>query len=91
MSEGGFGLMWAGARATYGATQGKVCFEVSIDGNANTSHLQTEEFPNVMRIGWSSDDSSMQLGEEEFSYGFGGTGKKSTKCKFLTYVKFETA
>ena len=48
ISHDGFGLMWAGARATFGATRGKTCFEVRIDGNADTSHLVNEvtTFPN---------------------------------------------
>ena len=29
MSERGFGYMWAGARATHGATRGRVCYEVT--------------------------------------------------------------
>ena len=37
--------MWAGARATFGATRGKTCFEVRIDGNADTSHLVNEVTP----------------------------------------------
>ena len=29
MSREGFGYMWAGARATHGATRGRVCYEVT--------------------------------------------------------------
>lgn len=32
-----------------------------------------------------SADLSVSLGEELFSYGYGGTGKKSTNCKFENY------
>lgn len=100
--------MWAGSRATFGATRGKVCFEVSVDANADASHLTNEDFPNVMRfgndsfsrlfianiisshtirmcvcrVGWSVDDAGLQLGEEAFSYGYGGTGKKSVNSLF---------
>ena len=49
MSNGGFGYVWAGARATYGATRGKVCYEVRIDQSCDTSHLEGEEMPNVLR------------------------------------------
>lgn len=49
-------------------------------------HLPPEETSrHVVRVGWSTDDTSMQLGEEKFSYGFGGTGKASTNCKFNNY------
>ena len=52
MSKGGFGYMWAGARATYGATRGRVCFEVKITANQPTNHLEDEETPNALRVGW---------------------------------------
>ena len=48
----GFGYMWGGVRATHGATRGKVCFEVKIDGNQPTSHLENESKPNLLRCGW---------------------------------------
>ncbi len=108
MSERGFGYIWAGARATYGATVGKVCFEVRsfgvydarvpitlhspillgqvrIDNNCPTSHLEGEETPNVLRVGWSTDSTGLQLGEEPLSFGYGGTAKSSTNCKFRDY------
>lgn len=88
-SSKGFGLMWAGVKATYGATKGKVCFEVSITGNNDVGHLENEPTPHVIRCGWSVSDASMQLGEEELSWGYGGTGKKSVACKFVDYgVRF---
>ena len=48
----GFGYMWAGVRSTHGATKGRVCFEVKIDNNQPTDHLQNETTPNVLRCGW---------------------------------------
>ena len=85
MSQKGFGYMWAGARATYGATRGRVCYEVIINGNNDVSHLENEPCPNVLRCGWSVASSSMQLGEEPLSWGYGGTGMKSVNCKFTKY------
>ncbi|KAK2091908.1 Heteroproteinous nuclear ribonucleoprotein U-like protein 1 [Saguinus oedipus] len=41
-----------------------------------------EPDPHVVRIGWSVDSCSTQLGEEPFSYGYGGAGKKSTNSRF---------
>ena len=86
MSSQGFGYMWSGIRATYGVTKGKVCYEVQITSNQPTDHLGNEEtHPHVIRVGWSLDSSSLQLGTENFSYGFGGTGKASTSNKFFNY------
>ena len=85
MSHAGFGFMWAGARATYGATRGRVCYEVRIDSNCDTRHLEEEANPNVLRCGWSVQTSSLQLGEDAFSYGYGGTAKASAGCKFFDY------
>ncbi|XP_078389403.1 heterogeneous nuclear ribonucleoprotein U-like protein 1 isoform X1 [Cetorhinus maximus] len=82
----GFAYLWSGARATYGVNKGKVCFEVKIHEEISVKHLPpTEPDPHVVRVGWSLDLCSTQLGEEEFSFGFGGTGKKSTNCKFQDY------
>ena len=52
MSSKGFGYMWAGARATLGATRGRVCYEVRVDNNQPTEHLPGETSPNVLRCGW---------------------------------------
>ncbi|GFT93361.1 heterogeneous nuclear ribonucleoprotein U-like protein 1 [Nephila pilipes] len=84
----GFAFMWAGARATHGATTGKFCFEVKIGEHLDVSHLPADEpNPHVVRVGFSTESSSMQLGEDPLSYGFGGTGKISTNCQFQEYGK----
>lgn len=88
----GFCFTWAGARATYGVCRGKAFFEVHI-----VEHLPTdfgddheETNPNIIRVGWSIDSSSFQLGEEPWSFGYGGTGKFSTNNRFTNYgVQFE--
>jgi len=85
VSKKGFGYMWAGARATYGATRGRVCFEVRVDGNMPTDHLEGEETPNVLRVGWSTPGGNLQLGEVKNSFGFGGTAKAAESCKFKNY------
>ena len=77
--------MWAGARATYGVTNGRVCYEVIIDSNNDVSHLENEICPNVLRCGWSTATASLQLGEDSLSWGYGGTGTKSLDCKFAKY------
>ncbi|XP_059144772.1 uncharacterized protein LOC131931953 isoform X2 [Physella acuta] len=84
----GFCFTWAGARATYGICRGKVFYEVHI-----TEHLPTdfgddhdETDPHIIRVGWSIDSSSFQLGEEPWSFGYGGTGKFSTNNRFTDYA-----
>ncbi|XP_041669517.1 heterogeneous nuclear ribonucleoprotein U-like protein 1 [Cheilinus undulatus] len=82
----GFAYLWAGARATHGVTQGRVCYEMKLNEEIPVKHLpSTEPDPHVVRIGWSLNHCSTQLGEEPFSYGYGGTGKKSQDCKFADY------
>jgi heterogeneous nuclear ribonucleoprotein U-like protein 1 len=63
----------------------QACFEVKIDGNGDTSHVDDDPNPHLTRIGWSVLDASMELGEEPMSYGFGGTGKSSTRKNFRNY------
>lgn len=83
----GFNFCWAGARATHGATSGKLYYEVQVvehlPTNFGDDHQETN--PHVLRIGWSMDETSFQLGEEPFSYGYGGTGKFSRNNKFSNY------
>uniref|UniRef100_A0A8C7Y9G7 Heteroous nuclear ribonucleoprotein U like 1 n=1 Tax=Oryzias sinensis TaxID=183150 RepID=A0A8C7Y9G7_9TELE len=82
----GFAYLWAGARATHGVAKGRVCFEMKINEEIQVKHLPSSEpDPHVVRIGWSLDHCSTQLGEEAFSFGYGGTGKKSSDCKFADY------
>ncbi|XP_055799325.1 heterogeneous nuclear ribonucleoprotein U-like protein 1 isoform X2 [Salvelinus fontinalis] len=82
----GFAYLWSGARASYGVNKGRVCFEMKINEEISVKHLPSSEpDPHVVRIGWSLDTCNTQLGEEPFSYGYGGTGKKSSKCKFEDY------
>ncbi|XP_064600280.1 heterogeneous nuclear ribonucleoprotein U-like protein 1 isoform X2 [Liolophura sinensis] len=81
----GFAFMWAGARGMFGVTSGKVAFEVKIAENIKVEHLPSEETKNVVRVGWSVDSTTTQLGEEPLSYGYGGTAKASENCKFKDY------
>ncbi|XP_016431403.1 heterogeneous nuclear ribonucleoprotein U-like protein 1 isoform X3 [Sinocyclocheilus rhinocerous] len=82
----GFAYLWSGARATYGVNKGHVCYELKVLEYLPVKHLPSSEpDPHVVRVGWSLDSCSTQLGEEAVSYGYGGTGKKSTCCKFEDY------
>ncbi|KAK6623609.1 hypothetical protein RUM43_009461 [Polyplax serrata] len=87
LSDNGFGYVWAGARATYGFEKGKIYYEVRITKNLKVPYLENELHPNILRVGWSVQKTSLQLGEEPLSYGFGGTGKISTNCQFQNYGK----
>ncbi|BFZ03494.1 hypothetical protein BsWGS_06533 [Bradybaena similaris] len=83
----GFCFTWAGARASYGACKGKVYYEVHVVEHlpADFGDDHTETDPHVVRLGWSLDSASFQLGEEAWSYGYGGTGKFSTNNRFTDY------
>nr|KAG5714719.1 hypothetical protein BaRGS_000207 [Batillaria attramentaria] len=83
----GFCFTWTGSRATYGVCKGKVYYEVHILEHlpADFGEDHQEMDPHVVRVGWSIDTSSFQLGEEPWSFGYGGTGKFSTNCRFSDY------
>ncbi|KAM9318012.1 heterogeneous nuclear ribonucleoprotein U-like protein 1 [Pholidichthys leucotaenia] len=82
----GFAYLWAGAKATHGVSKGRVFYEMKINEEISVKHLPSSEpDPHVVRIGWSLNNCSTQLGEEPFSFGYGGTGKKSSDCKFANF------
>ncbi len=58
----GWGYCYAGARATYGFTTGKVWYEVKVMENLE---VRVEKDPTTfdIRIGWSTDESGMMLGK----------------------------
>lgn len=55
-------------------------------------NLPEDEAPiHAIRIGWSTDKSSMQLGESSHSYGYESTGKLCASSSFVEYGEaFET-
>nr|XP_023656335.1 tigger transposable element-derived protein 1-like isoform X2 [Paramormyrops kingsleyae] len=82
----GVAYLWSGARASYGVAKGRVCYEVKISDEISVKHLSTTNpDPDVVRVGWSLDSCRMQLGEEPFAFGYGGTGKKFVDCKCEDY------
>uniref|UniRef100_A0A4W3JTW1 Heterogeneous nuclear ribonucleoprotein Ub n=1 Tax=Callorhinchus milii TaxID=7868 RepID=A0A4W3JTW1_CALMI len=82
----GFAYLWAGGRASYGVTMGKVCFEMKVIEKIPVKHLPPDQTdPHEVRVGWSFASSSMLLGEKEFSFGYSGTGTKSSNCKSEEY------
>lgn len=76
--------IWAGTRASYGFANGKVYYETKITENCPTA-AQDKEQLHMLRIGWSTLGTSMQLGEERFSYAYTSTGKKGTDKEFTDY------
>ncbi|XP_068727189.1 heterogeneous nuclear ribonucleoprotein U-like protein 1 [Montipora capricornis] len=85
LHKDGFEYMWAGARATHGVKAGKVYFEVNVLEKLPVSMPETETKPHVVRLGWSVDRANLQVGEDNLSFGYGGTGKVSVKNKFFDY------
>ena len=84
MHNDGFSYMWAGARASYGFLCGKVYYEAKIVDLCPVD-TKNEERPHVLRIGWSTPYTSMQLGEEKLSFGYSSTGKKLTDNQLEDY------
>lgn len=65
---------WNGCRATVGVMgSGKYFYEATVCDEG------------LCRVGWSTDNSTLDLGTDRFSYGFGGTGKKSHNRQFDDY------
>jgi len=89
-SKDGWGYIYAGARATYGFASGKVWYEVKYVENLETK-LEKEDTLYDLRVGWSTDSGSMQLGEDDKSWGYtSATGKMVTNKVFEEYgEKFE--
>ncbi|XP_056626203.1 heterogeneous nuclear ribonucleoprotein U-like protein 2 [Triplophysa dalaica] len=78
-----FPLLWSGCRMTHGFCQGKIGFEVKFVKCLCSPALDTsyDSDLHMLRVGWSVDNSSLQLGEGELSYGFDGQGKIVTSGK----------
>lgn len=85
LCKNGFSYMWAGARANKGAKGGKIGYELKVVGLIETDLPETEAPINAVRIGWSSENSSLQLGESSLSYGFESTGKVCASSSFFEY------
>ncbi len=84
ISTMGFANLWAAAKGTCGVKGGKYFFEVKVESNVEVD-LEEEEHPHALRVGWSVEGSDLGLGEDRYSYGYGGTGKVATNKKFKVY------
>ncbi|XP_050680257.1 uncharacterized protein DDB_G0284459 isoform X3 [Leptidea sinapis] len=88
MSEGPFSHAWAGVRATHGVVDQRVCFEVRVGSIVTTTEsAEKDTLLNGLRIGWSTDDSDLHLGEGEFSFGYENTGRAVNNSQFKEYGK----
>ncbi|KAJ7382761.1 hypothetical protein OS493_033047 [Desmophyllum pertusum] len=85
LEDEGFSYLLAGAKATWGVTKGKVCFECKVTSFVSVELPEAEDPKNVVRIGWSTDAASLQLGEDKISYGYDSSGKKALDSEFTDY------
>ncbi|GBP96284.1 Heterogeneous nuclear ribonucleoprotein U-like protein 1 [Eumeta japonica] len=83
-SEGAFAHTWAGTRASHGITSGRVCYEVKMGALVTTTE---DNATSGLRIGWSTDDSTLHLGEGKFSWGYESTGRIVHNGEFKEYGK----
>ncbi|XP_062381451.1 heterogeneous nuclear ribonucleoprotein U-like protein 2 [Sardina pilchardus] len=76
-----FPLLWSGCRLSHGVQYGKVSFEIKYVKRLVPCGLEEGMDPeaHVLRVGWSTDDPSLQLGETELSYAFDSRGRKVTQ------------
>ena len=81
----GWGYVWASARATHGFSEGKVGFEVKLlehlDAKLDGEKGQLHE----VRIGWTTDNASLLLGENKNSFCYSGSGKAGNDGSFMDY------
>eukprot|EP00794_Sanderia_malayensis_P018921 gene18921-20825_t len=66
-------MKWQGCRANIGVTKGKWYYEATV----------TDE--GLCRVGFSTEKATYDVGTDKESFGFGGTGKKSTSRQFDSY------
>lgn len=65
---------WHGCRCTTGVRNtGKYYYEATVEDEG------------LCRVGWSTQQASLDLGTDRFGFGFGGTGKKSNNKQFDNY------
>jgi len=89
-SRDGWGYCYAGARATCGFTSGKIWYEVKYLDNME---VKVEKEPTTfdLRVGWSTNCSTLMLGEDNLSWCYSSAeGKMAHMRTFEEYgEKFE--
>uniref|UniRef100_A0A3Q3VQY4 Uncharacterized protein n=1 Tax=Mola mola TaxID=94237 RepID=A0A3Q3VQY4_MOLML len=70
--------LWSGCRLTHGVLRGRVGFEVRLERTMLATQLEEQEVlrPHGLRVGWSIVNTSILLGEDEFSFAYDDCGKK---------------
>lgn len=61
-----FPLLWSGCRLTHGVVQGRVGFEVRVERTLSATQPDDndDKHPQGVRLGWSTPDTSLLLGED---------------------------
>lgn len=85
ISDGALALLWAGVRANMGVTKGKVAFEVILTKTNEMRKVTEEPVTSEFRVGWSTADANLQLGEAKHSFAYASTASKGTDSKFSEY------
>ena len=80
----GWGWCYAGAKATHGVNQGKVWYEARMV-ELMKIWVQKDEASYDLRLGWSTLDSGLMLGEGEEGWGFSTLGNKVHNSVFTEY------
>lgn len=78
-------LLYAGVRASYGVTAGKIAYEIQFKQENNVTQFSEEPYLHELRCGWSTAESDLQLGECPTSYGYSSVGKKISNNQFEDY------
>lgn len=87
LSDTGLALVWAGARANYGAlNNGKYFFEVQLLAFNTKINYPNERNLHEIRCGWSTSNANLQLGEHATSFGIDSSGKKCNNSEFVEYA-----
>lgn len=82
----GFQYMWKGIRGTHGVIGGAYYYEVKITKKYNVEMPDTApQNQNIVRVGASLPLSTLFLSDTADSWGWGGTGKKSTNKEYTEY------
>jgi len=81
----GWAYCYAAARATFGFTAGKIWYEVKYVDNMDVK-IDKETTTYDLRVGWSTNSSSLMLGEDSLSWCYSSCeGKMANNKKFEDY------